>query len=88
MALGGVFAVVAVVFLTVAAWIAAADTFGSLAAALMIAGGYMILALIVLLIARRPAPHRRYPRQAKPPPPPLSEAFFAGLRAGRRMRRR
>ncbi len=88
MALGGVFAAVSLFFLTVAAWIAAVDAFGALAAALIIAGGYMSVALILFLVARRSRPRRRDRRYLKSPPPPLAEAFFAGLRAGRKMRRR
>lgn len=90
MALGGVFGFVSLVFFTVAAWIATEDAFGSLAAALLIGGGYLILSLVSFLVARRRrpvTPRGLDPEQStRPPPPPLSEAFFAGLRAGRKMR--
>jgi predicted phage tail protein len=91
MVLGGIFGVVALAFFTVAAWIAAEDAFGSLAAALLIAGSYLILSLILFLVARRRhqrvTPRGRDSEQfTKPPPPPITEAFLAGLRAGRKMR--
>ena len=88
-ALGCVFGIVALVFLTVAAWIAAVEAYGSLAAALLIAAGYFLLALILFLAAgRRPPPLPEPVKEPRKPAPPLFEAFMTGLRTGRTLRRK
>ena len=88
--IGGIFLTIGLAFVTVAGWIALADRYDTLVAALVLGCVYIALSavMIAILAARgnRPAP-----RVAPPPPPasdPLSlvEAFFSGFDAARRKR--
>lgn len=85
----GVCALVALGFLTAAAYLAAADAFGPVAAAASVAGFYALVAVGLALALARPSASRR---DAAPDRAPLSDAeaiarvtdaFFAGFRAGR-----
>ncbi len=90
--LGAAFAVVALGFLTVAGWIAVAEAYDQLVAALAVAAAYLLVAFILFLLARRRTAASDMEDEAyeasRPPAPPLLDAFMMGLRTGQRLRRR
>lgn len=86
----GLFFLVGLGFMTAAAWIALADRYDALAAALILGCGYLALAAIAsaLLISRG----NKRPREGRSLPPKsdalsLVEAFFSGFDAARRKRK-
>ncbi len=86
-----VFAVVALGFLSAAGWIAVAEAFGHLAAALAVGGVYLVTAFLLFLMARPRAtidPKTSAANEPRAPAPPLFEAFMMGLRTGQSLRRR
>lgn len=88
--IGGIFLTIGLAFVTVAAWIALADRYDTLVAALVLGCVYIALSAVMMaILATRGS--RPDPRPAPPPPPasdPLSlvEAFFSGFDAARRKR--
>ncbi len=82
-ALGGFFMAIGAAFLTVALWIALADAYDALTAALCLGAGFVLLGLVVIMVSR----HRRaYVPPATAGLGTLIEAFLAGRAAGSSMR--
>lgn len=88
-AAGGLMVAVGAGFLTVAAWILLATSYGTLTAAAVIGAVYMGVGLIFLGLAGRRSHRHHY--HSPPPVDPtahlvaqLAEGFLTGLRAGRR----
>ncbi len=77
-ALGALFLVAGLGFLTTALWIALAATQGALTAALVIGALYLGLGFLLLALAARRNPSARKADQF----PALMEAFMVGLTAG------
>lgn len=77
------FGLVALGFLTAAAFIALMADHGPVAAALTLGIGYLVLAalFLVALSSRRAPPPP--PQPVEKPRPPVGEAFLLGLEAGR-----
>jgi hypothetical protein len=83
--LAGFVALIALGFLTAAAWLALAETYGVVLACTLLGGVYVLLAVLVLLLR---------PRQAAAVPPDrltvgiaLGSSFAQGFLAGRDVRR-
>lgn len=82
-ACAAVFGLVALGFLTAAAFIALMVDYGPVAAALTLGIGYLVLAalfLVALSAGRTPTPP---PAPVEKPRPPIGEAFLLGMEAGR-----
>lgn len=82
-ACAGLFGLVALGFLTAAAFMALMADHGPVAAALTLGIGYLVLAALfaVAMSSRRAPPSP--PAPAEKPRPPLGEAFLLGMEAGR-----
>ncbi len=98
-AVGAVFLLVGIAFLTSAGWIVLAEAYSTLFAALIISGVFLGIGLILLGIAATSRERREYDAEdallrdpAAPPAPgtmsPLAEAFIIGLNAAQAVRGR
>lgn len=83
---GAVCMAVAVIFFTLAGWIALAEAQGSLVAALVLGAVYLALGLLLIYLPVRPR-LRASSAAASAPMTSLVEAFLAGRAAGQAMRK-
>lgn len=84
--IAGLCVAVGIAFLTVAAWIALADRYDCVAAAMILGCVYIAVSAVLLaVISRKRKPHR--PEKSQPPPQndllALVEAFFSGFESAR-----
>ncbi|MDP0927846.1 phage holin family protein [Paracoccus onubensis] len=90
--IGGISLIIGLAFLTAAAWIALADRYDTLVAALVLGCVYVALSAVLLAILAMRGSRRPASRPPAPPPRPASdplalvEAFFSGFEAARRKR--
>jgi len=86
---GGALLIVALSFFTTAAWYWLFAWVGPVGASLWIGGFYLLAGLVLLLLAREPhQPSPELREQGTPPMQRVVTAFFDGIEAGSRARRR